>query len=1549
VSGRISFVASSRTGLGHLRRVLHVARALRRLRSDVALELVTNAPPPPSWSLDDAFEQIRIRERADVSAALADDPPDVVVVDTAVVPGLDQVTSRRVLLLREVPETRVATFVESASWDAILIPCPPDAFAPSIPARIPHHHLGWVQGEARTSVPDPASTPLLTISTGGGGNADTAEAFATVARPLLRGLRDAVDGLEVIELRGPRAIGGLDEALVDRIIDDVADPTGLLVASDLALTTAGYNTVLELAAIDVPAILIPIPRAHDDQAARVTAWAPRLGASGLDPAPALLRWAVDVLAHRTRRAPVDLGQDGAREAAAHLAAWLSGLAPHPSPGTATTHATRLTRTEEIRSRGVPVPFLEREGDGLLTGWLSGLPVRTRIAAGAPLTEAALRHWLEPVSRLHGSEPPSDLAPHDPFRRIRPRLDRADAPSAARELSRRLECHPARPRGDVFLHGDLHVGQLIDDGNRTWLLDVDDVGRGPAAHDLGNLVAHLVTAGLPGLSPDHAPPLIAEVASAYAATGCAPRPDSAGLRWSVAVGLLRRGLKLDEAGRVERARLALAVAASITAALPRGERRPRGISNAPDPSVARVTRFLDAVDAHPAATGHALVRVDLDRRDRLSAVLRDAERPIAALEEPDGVRLLRVEEDRALLRGRALSELLADLPLRPDPAPVCVAWRPGKRAVFAVRLDDDAGTPAWLKIRRRALDPPLPERLEGVADLFAPLLVVPDVPGPALELWGSAGDGSLRDELARGEGVGRWIDAAGRFVAELAARPVAPSWPRRPARRALDDAAHQSSRTRRMFGHDPAPRIDDRLPSIRELEEAPIVPCHGDLHDAQIHHRGPAHLRLLDPDTLSGGPLELDAANLAAHLELHDLGEAAPARLAAGVRGALPTPLRHAWSPVRFETLRALTLARLASVYRARPAERARARGFGQRAAAALERLDHPLFSGAILALLLVASFTSDAAANGDVPHSRLRSGLWAEVEGEAQPGDRVEADEVEVKVPDPGRSPKVRAPVQAILADGARIRVLDVAFEVVEGVRVIDAAGNPAPFDGITPGTWVELRLRAVPGGWEITEIELREPDDEVEIEGFLSDVEHRGEVKFRVNGVRAELEDDGELEVRDAARPLLIPPLGLLASDRARSDDDWQPPGTPVPGIPHVTTGGRISARLQSEEALDLSREVDDEQVASNLHARAYLSYAPSPWFNAYGEIRWTGRRALRDELDGRDIDESRFQSGETWFLLRAPTMEWAATQVGRIEIEEDREWFFDENLDGVRLIALTDVARVETGAYRTDVTPDDRTKDDVYYITRASWRGSRTVAPELVHVYARDRRADDERRHWIGGRLPLRLGAIETWSDWLWLRGDYRERDAHAWAADNGLMLRFRSPIRWAVYGGYAFGSGDPDRSDDRDREFRDTDLADNTDAFDGLKSFNYYGELTDLELSNVRVWTAGVGARPLPWISVDLVLHGYRQDHLRDKFRSDIEDVLGDEYGPFGEDKDLGREVNVVVGMRSARWPVDVEISWARFSPGYAYAENGPDEPERMRAEPATRMKIEVEWRR
>jgi len=316
----IQFCATGKTGLGHLRRCATIAGAVRRLAPDEPIGLATNAAVAGLEPADRAaFNLIETVERGAFAAGLSGRGP--VVVDTAVVPGLAALDRPLVLILRETPHQRVARFAleEGRPWDLIIVPNPQEHWFPEVGEDFARRvaPVGWIYRRT-PAVSHPVSELLrVLVATGGGGTAETAAALKAEIDPIIAIARaTAQRPFTVVQAIGPRAApeGRLEQA------DEILDPGGELnrefARADIAISTAGYNSVLELATTDTPTLLISIPRNIDDQEARARLWGPRLGACHTPANRAASgSWLASCIDAGSGRRPWDLGPSGCTAAA----------------------------------------------------------------------------------------------------------------------------------------------------------------------------------------------------------------------------------------------------------------------------------------------------------------------------------------------------------------------------------------------------------------------------------------------------------------------------------------------------------------------------------------------------------------------------------------------------------------------------------------------------------------------------------------------------------------------------------------------------------------------------------------------------------------------------------------------------------------------------------------------------------------------------------------------------------------------------------------------------------------------------------------------------------------------------------------------------------------------------------------------------------------------------------------------------------------------------------------------------------------------------------
>lgn len=315
---RLALLGTGKSGLGHLRRLATIAGHLRG--AGARCDLITNAAPEGLSDQDRAaFAGVTLCPRPQMAGALAAERYDLAVLDTLQLPGIGAYPGPAALILRETPPDRLPGFArdDGRPWDLVILPNPPEAWRPALPGGFARRieAAGWVHRAAGARRPDEPSAGIV-VATGGGGTAETrASLYPLLDHVIARARQLAGRRFVIRQALGPRAQGAhLQQA--DEVFEPGAALNEIFRRADLVISTAGYNSVLELAGTETPALLVAIPRSLDDQAARVRLWGGRLGL-GLDPgAPErAAEWLAAQISAPHRRALVPLGPDGGARAA----------------------------------------------------------------------------------------------------------------------------------------------------------------------------------------------------------------------------------------------------------------------------------------------------------------------------------------------------------------------------------------------------------------------------------------------------------------------------------------------------------------------------------------------------------------------------------------------------------------------------------------------------------------------------------------------------------------------------------------------------------------------------------------------------------------------------------------------------------------------------------------------------------------------------------------------------------------------------------------------------------------------------------------------------------------------------------------------------------------------------------------------------------------------------------------------------------------------------------------------------------------------------------
>ena len=456
--------------------------------------------------------------------------------------------------------------------------------------------------------------------------------------------------------------------------------------------------------------------------------------------------------------------------------------------------------------------------------------------------------------------------------------------------------------------------------------------------------------------------------------------------------------------------------------------------------------------------------------------------------------------------------------------------------------------------------------------------------------------------------------------------------------------------------------------------------------------------------------------------------------------------------------------------------------------------------------------------------------------------------------------------------------------------------------------------------------------------------------------------ERQGSLNRIDVAGILLSIPTRLYSNGQVRLRRlDERRPDSQLNirfGPARVTIGGELEWKSKIEDDRDLDRGENDDLAETQVGAQLEGFIELTESLSAFLELKADFTQEFEFPLE-RLSDETDISRGETWLYMEQP-LDWPiALQVGRQNFAEEREWWWDEDLDAVRVFYHTQGFTFEVAVaeelgreHLTDDHADPEDKDILRILANAKWNLSSALTVDAFYLRQDDHSSvfrkgqtlqkrredkDDSDLYWLGTRVsgeidPTPSAEVAYWADWAIVHGDETVFDfddvgnglstvdeiqpfrRRGWAIDVGASVTWDTAHEPTLTLAYASGSGD----DDADGTFRSTGLNDNTGKFNGVDRFRYYGEFTRPELSNLGVTTLALGFRFWKNSSVEFIHHNYRQRE------SNTDHPLRVDAQSNGVSSDLGDEFNIVAGIEEWKhWEIEVVGSY--FLPGSAFEEN------------------------
>lgn len=296
---RFLFYAVNGLGLGHVTRLLAIARQIRRQSSEHQIVFLTSSEAD-SVIYGEGFAAVKVPSKTiraetglmpDIYAKLVQSltwqtigafDPDVLVVDTFPTGSLQELLpvlrwpARTAFVYRvQQPEKAQSALLQQALplYDRIILPHAPGSETMPMPDHV-RQRAHWVgpitireadellpRDEARHQLGLPLAGQAVFVSLGGGGDKAAPLHFHAVAQAL------AESDMTLMLAAGPLYRGALPEGPRLRRVDRYPMAAHLR-AFDLAISAAGYNTSHELALAGIPTVFAPQARGLDDQADR---------------------------------------------------------------------------------------------------------------------------------------------------------------------------------------------------------------------------------------------------------------------------------------------------------------------------------------------------------------------------------------------------------------------------------------------------------------------------------------------------------------------------------------------------------------------------------------------------------------------------------------------------------------------------------------------------------------------------------------------------------------------------------------------------------------------------------------------------------------------------------------------------------------------------------------------------------------------------------------------------------------------------------------------------------------------------------------------------------------------------------------------------------------------------------------------------------------------------------------------------------------------------------------------------------------------------------
>ncbi len=391
---------------------------------------------------------------------------------------------------------------------------------------------------------------------------------------------------------------------------------------------------------------------------------------------------------------------------------------------------------------------------------------------------------------------------------------------------------------------------------------------------------------------------------------------------------------------------------------------------------------------------------------------------------------------------------------------------------------------------------------------------------------------------------------------------------------------------------------------------------------------------------------------------------------------------------------------------------------------------------------------------------------------------------------------------------------------------------------------------------------------------------------------------------------------------------DPNAPPRATIPIGPNLFWGGYISLEGETDRNYNLKSNLGEADTTLTPILAPAFAYEPNQYLQLYVNPTLEIPIAVEEIEDRSQTTELNMNLA---YLTVKNVVPGARMQVGRQRFIDSRRWLFNENMDAIRLgyqfeqfsleLSVSQLNLVQRNLLRREGEEDE--EGFVNYYAYADYKFGKKNHVGLFALYQDQQRLGTAQPIYVGLQSGGRLfGDLKYWLQTAIVRGSNSGNSIRGEAIDIGLTQVFKGFLEPSLTIGYAYGTGDSNPDDKVDASFRQTGFQGNSDKFNGVARFKYYGEVLDPRLTNLMVFTGGVGIKPFSKTSFDLVYHYYLQDHASTRIRGS--DLSTD---PAGLSKHVGSEVDLVAGYQGIPH-LQTKFIIGYFFPGKAFNESWHD---------------------